>query len=82
MSALSSLQDILQSATLTPFLTYHSFFRFLLSALFFALVSGLGAMLCDISLSAGRNYELAIMRLAPNCRSINNSNENKTLSLV
>lgn len=65
----------------------HSFLFILFSAfrfpaLFFALVSGLGAMLCDISLSAGRNYELAIMRVAPNCRSINNSNENKALSLV
>lgn len=48
----------------------------------FSFWSWLGAMLRDISLSAGRNYGLAIMRAAPNCRCINNSNEYKACSLV
>lgn len=82
MYSLSSFQDILLSVfthALPHLSFFFSVFRFLLC---FSLWSWLGAMLRDISLSAGRNYELAIMRLAPNCRSINNSNENKALSLV
>lgn len=83
---LLSLQDIYQSAAHTPFHTYHAFFRFPPSAfrflLCFSLCSWLWAMLRGISLSAGRNYGLAIMRLAPNCRCINNWNENKACFLV